>query len=289
MMPNVEISQPKPAVNPLQGYYRQPKIYISLPSGGDFYPEGALDKSEDGRYPVYAMTAKDELMYKTPDALLSGAATVEVIQSCVPSIKDAWKMPTLDVDACLVAIRIATYGDSMEVTTVCPSCNEDQKYDYNLSQHLDKVANFTYQRQLQIGDLVINLRPFDYKELTATQIKGIEQERIYSIVNNNNLSEEEKLEQFGASFVKLTELTVDIIVQSISSIDTPQGSTSDRKQISEFINNADKQVFQIISDHLDAHKHILTLDDKDVKCGDCEHEFKVSLQMDQANFFAVKS
>ena len=73
-----------PPANPLSGYYRQPKIYIRLPSGGEYYPEGALDVSENGDYPVFAMTAKDELMLKTPDALLSGESTVEVIKSCVP-------------------------------------------------------------------------------------------------------------------------------------------------------------------------------------------------------------
>jgi len=106
------VAQPTEKINPLAGYYRQPKIYLDLPSKGNYYTQGSLDVSEDGRYPVYAMTAKDELMYKTPDALMNGQATVEVIKSCIPSIKDPWKMPSLDVDACLVAIRIATYGSN---------------------------------------------------------------------------------------------------------------------------------------------------------------------------------
>ena len=36
--PTVTVTQ-APA-NPLSGYYRQPKIYIRLPSGGKYYPEG---------------------------------------------------------------------------------------------------------------------------------------------------------------------------------------------------------------------------------------------------------
>ena len=65
--------------NPLANYFRQPKLYLRLPSQGKFYPEGALDHSQIDEYPVYAMTAKDELMFKTPDALMNGQATVEVI------------------------------------------------------------------------------------------------------------------------------------------------------------------------------------------------------------------
>ena len=42
---NLEQVKPK---NPLTNWYRQPKIYIKLPSNGDFYPPGALDKSSTG-------------------------------------------------------------------------------------------------------------------------------------------------------------------------------------------------------------------------------------------------
>ena len=98
--------------NPLQKYFRQPKLYISLPSKGAFYPIGALEMPENKEVPVYAMTAKDELVFKTPDALLNGQATVEVIKSCIPAIKDPWNIPSIDLDTILVAIRMATYGEN---------------------------------------------------------------------------------------------------------------------------------------------------------------------------------
>ena len=136
---------PAAPVNPLAGYYRQPKVYLRLPSGGKWYQEGTLDVSEDGQYAVYAMTAKDELMYKTPDALMNGAATTEVIKSCIPAIREPWKMPTLDVDACLVAIRIATYGENMEITTTCPACKEQQNIPINRSRIVERPIDATAQ------------------------------------------------------------------------------------------------------------------------------------------------
>ena len=84
--------------NPLKKYFRQPKIFVKLPSQGDYYPAGALDKSTTGEYAVYAMTAKDELLFKTPDALLSGQSTVELIKSCIPAITNPWAMPNIDLD-----------------------------------------------------------------------------------------------------------------------------------------------------------------------------------------------
>lgn len=74
-------------VNPLLGYMRQPKIYIRLPSNGLFWEEGSIDIPENNEFPVYSMTAKDELTFKTPDALMNGQAIVDVIQSCMPNIK----------------------------------------------------------------------------------------------------------------------------------------------------------------------------------------------------------
>ena len=99
--------------NPLTSYMRQPKIYISLPSQGNFWPEHSIDMPENNELPVYSMTARDELLFKTPDALMNGQSIVDVIQSCVPNIKNAWVTPSIDLDTILIAIRIATYGEDM--------------------------------------------------------------------------------------------------------------------------------------------------------------------------------
>src|SRR6056300_286460 len=114
--------------NPLRKYFRQPKVYITLPSQGKYYPEGSIKMPENGEFPILAMTAKDELAMKTPDALLNGQATVDVIQSCVPNIKNAWQTPVVDIDAILIAIRQATYGNDMEFVSVCPNCNNRNEH-----------------------------------------------------------------------------------------------------------------------------------------------------------------
>ena len=50
--------------NPLVSFMRQPKIYIRLPSSGEYWPNNSLIASEIGEYPIFSMTAKDELMLK---------------------------------------------------------------------------------------------------------------------------------------------------------------------------------------------------------------------------------
>ena len=96
--------------NPLAKHFRQPAIYIQLTSQGKFWPENTLELPVTGKIPVYPMTARDEITLRTPDALINGTSVVEVVQSCCPNIKDAWEMPSIDVDSTLIAIRIASFG-----------------------------------------------------------------------------------------------------------------------------------------------------------------------------------
>ena len=276
-------------LNPLQAWFRQPKIYMKLPSGGEFYPPGSLDKSVNDEYPVFAMTAKDELMFKTPDALLSGESTVSVIKSCIPALLDPWKMPSIDIDAALVAIRIATYGKDMEVSTKCPNCSTENDYELDLVAWLGNIATFKYETVVNCNPLLVHVRPYSYQELTKTNIKALEQQKIFAIVNNETMSDEQKLEQFGKSFVRLSELTIDIIAGCISKIETPNGTTEDTEQIKEFIHNSPRDIFDKISEHISSLKKEIEFKPVNVKCSECEHEFEMPITMDQSNFFGVRS
>jgi hypothetical protein len=290
-MPDQVIPQPskKPMNNPLANYFRQPKLYMKLPSHGNYYPGDALDRSEIDEYAVYAMTAKDELMFKTPDALMNGQATVEVIKSCVPSIKNPWQMPSIDLDAVLVAIRIATYGDSMDITANCPSCNHFNEYALNLVNYLDHLTTFQYQSSITIDPLTINIRPYSYKELNRTSLKTLEQQKIFSIVNDETMPDEEKIEKFSESFVKLTHLTVEVIAGCIESIETPEGTVTDQNLILEFIQNSSSEIFNKLSEHISDMKEQMTLKAQDVECAECKHHWTVEVAMDQTNFFAKGS
>jgi hypothetical protein len=275
--------------NPLSQWFRQPKVYIRLPSKGEFYPEGALDKSTNDEYAVYAMTAKDELMFKTPDALLSGQTTVEVIKSCIPAILNPWAMPSVDLDASLIAIRIATYGENMEVSANCPFCEHENDYDINLVSWLEKISGFNFETEISIEPLIIHIRPYTYKEVTEASLKTFEQQRIISIVNDENLTDEVKIEKFSESFVKLTELTVDTMAKCIWKISTPAGDVTNLEDILEFVQNSPKDVFQRIADHIASLKNKIALGEQEVTCRECTKEFRMPVELDQSSFFGNRS
>ena len=276
-------------INPLAQYFRQPKLFLKLPSGGRFYAEGTLDVSANGEYPVYAMTAKDELLFKTPDALLTGQSTVEVIKSCIPAIQDPWKMPTLDVDAVLMAIRIATYGEMMEINSNCPACQNENAFEIDINKWLAMISSVEYESVIQFDPLTIHIRPYTYQEITKTNLKQFEQQRIFSVINDQNLKDEEKLNLFNESFIKLSELTVDIVSGCIDHIDTPDGTVDDKEMIKEFINNASKELFETVSEHVSSMKNQNELKPIDAKCQGCSEEYKLPITMDQADFFGQRS
>lgn len=290
-LPNVTITEgqtKKP--NPLQGYYRQPKIYIKLPSKGVYYGD-ALDASENGEYPVYAMTAKDELLLKTPDALLSGQSTVEVIKSCVPAIKNPWVMPTIDLDAVLMAIRIATYGKDMDFFANCPKCETENKYTLPLVDHLGRVQQFQFQPTVQVGTMIVHIKPFTYKQMTDNNLKALEQQRVFSVINDEKLSDSEKMTKFNESFVKLTTMTVDMITQCVDKIEVPEGSVSDPEQIKEFLENTTSEIFNGLKTHIEETRQGVNVPDQKVQCEneECKHNFTVPVTLDQSDFFERRS
>ena len=277
--------------NPLQKYFRQPKIYLSLPSNGQYYPKGSLEVSETGEYPVFPMTARDEIMIKTPDALLNGQATASVIASCIPAIKDPFSMPSMDLDACLIAIRIATYGEMMEVSIKVPVTGEDKDFDLDLRIMLDQFSNVNYDNAIQLDDMVVNLRPLSYREFTETSKKTFDEQRIFNVINDADMDEGDKLQTFTNSFKKLTDLTILTLEKSIQSIEVGDQVVTDQAHIKEFIANTDKGLFESVTNHIEEQRSkfqvkplIVDATPEEIEAGVPE-TYEVPVTFDQSSFF----
>ena len=284
--------KPAKEENPLSSYFRQAKIYLTLPSGGKYYPENCLDMPESGELPVMPMTAKDELALKTPDALLSGQATVDLIESCIPNIKNAWGMPSLDIDACLIAIRIASYGEHMTITAKAPNTKTDQDYTIDLRQLLDRYTQANFEDTYVTGDMTVTVRPLSYKEFSKVSMQTFEEQRIFSLVNNDQIDEDEKLKQFNTTFNKLRDITLGMVINSVVSIQVGDNVVTDRNHIVEFLENTDKAFFKSLSDHIEKQKQAFTVPPMKVEANELQKEegapdtFEVPIVFDQANFFA---
>ena len=297
MPPDMMTSQMSaPQGNPLAKHLRQPKIYIKLPSKGQFWPNGSLVMEETGEYPVYAMTAKDEITFKTPDALLNGQATVDVIQSCVPNIKDAWQTPSIDLDAILIAIRMASFGDMLDMTVKVPNTDIEKDFQFNLQQLYDNYINTVYEGVFDIDGFRVEIKPVNYKTMTSQAIKAFEEQRVFNIVNDDSIADDVKISKFQESFSKLTDLNLQIVVESVIAVQ-PNGEevVTNPAHIKEFILGADAKTYNQIKAHVEAQRDKYSQKPIEVNATDEEIEagapatFTVPIQFDQSNFFVSGS
>ena len=278
--------------NPLNKYFRQAAIHITLPSNGD-YPPHVVTPSPTGEFPVMPMTAKDEIKFKTPDALMNGQGVVDVIQSCMPNIKDAWQIKSHDVDTILIAIRIATYGETMDLQFNVPKINEQVTHTINLPATLDQIRQEKIQNNITLKDgLIVETKPLTYRDMTQTSLQTFQQQKMYSSVQNSDISDEEKVKRFDESFKALTELNSTVLLKNISKIKTPEGAeVSDPAQIKEFVDNANATLITELQDALAVIRvqgsvKPLTLKgtEDQIKRG-APATYQVPVTFDTANFF----
>ena len=272
--------------NPLSKLFRQPQIYIKLPSQGKWWKPGSIEIPPTGELAVYSMTARDELMLKTPDALMNGSSTVEVIQSCIPSIKNAWDMPSVDLDAVLIAIRQASYGNNMDFNPVCPKCKETVEYSIDLSILSAKIKCPNYDETIKLEELEIFVKPHTYHDFNQASIESFEQQRVIAVANDNTLTDEEKINKFNEIFQKMLTLTVAQVARSVAAIKLVDGTLVENPAfISEFFANCDKVIWNTVKDHIQNLNNSNQFKNIDVECGSCKNQFTSPLAFETSNFF----
>ena len=274
--------------NPLQKYFRVPKIFIKLPSEGKHYPMGAFEPTPTGEIPVYSMTAKDELLLKTPDALISGQSTVDVIQSCVPNIKNAWAMPSVDLDAVLISIRQATYGNRMDFMSICPHCNTKNEHSLDLGLLFSRITSPDYSKTITVDKLEFIFKPQTFKVINDTNRETYEQQKLINVVTDETLSDAEKSEKFNKLFGQLLDITVKQVSDSVAGIKLTNGELVQNPQfIHEFFTNCEKHIWDAVKRHLENLTESMVTKNIDLTCEaeKCLKPYTTPLIFEQSSFF----
>jgi hypothetical protein len=275
--------------NPLKQYFRQPAIYVRLPSQGKFYPPGAVNMPPTSELPVYPMTAIDEITYRTPDALFNGQATVNVLQSCVPDIKDVWSTPAMDIDTLLIAIRIASYGHDMDFGTKCPKCEHECEHTVDLRGVLDRMQTPDYNKSLTSGDVEIFFRPMTYKNINDNNALQYENQKLLQMLPDSEIPNTDKMSALGAALKRITDITVKALAQSIAVIKTPQALVSEPEYIDEFLKNCDRELFNRIRDLIVELKVQAEMPPMNLTCPECTNEYEQAVTLDMSSFFVPAS
>ena len=272
--------------NPLAQYFRHAKLQIELPTGGNFWPEGSIDLVEGKFLDVMPMTARDEIIMKSPEGLLSGTSLANTVSSCIPGIKDPWAMPAHDIDTILIAIRLASYDHDMEFNSKCPHCDDTNTNNIDLRVLLDNIPKGKIKNVFKIRDLTYEFKPYTFRFVNENNKAKFDQEQLAKTIVGSAILDDEKKTYFENVFKKLADHNVETLVKAIHKINTMDGTiVSDKNQIKEFINNASRNMIKEIREKMNEMSLTAAIQPITIKCGSCEEEYERTIEFNQSNFF----
>lgn len=278
------------ATNPLSKYFRTPGYTITLPTNGAFLPPGSIDLTMTGDVPVFPMRAADELLLKSPDALMSGFALEKLIESCVPAIKCSPRLiSSPDLDVILLAIRAASFGEKMDIEVTCPKCGEENKFEVELAPILATAKTLPKENPVRFTDeLVAYVRPYNLHNATSLAMASFNEAKKLRAIEKipDDGLKQQKINESYANINKIAQAT---LVECVYKVVTPEATVEDPAQIAEFMLNIPRDwtrkvetvLREINEKALDKRIHL--------KCPSCGHEWTTEVEFDPVNFFVQGS
>lgn len=277
--------------NPLSRYFRVPGLHIKLPTQGAYLPQGALDLTMADELPVYPMRAADELLMRSPDALMSGYAVEKMLESCVPAIKTPRLISTPDLDVLLLAIRAASYGNKMDIEVPCPSCETRNSFECDIPDLLGTVTPLPPDNAVRLSaEVVAYIRPFNLENATKVALAAFNEARaVQAIEENEEISDEMVQKAINESYRRMSELNLHMTADCILKVVTPEAEVTDKSSIAEFVNNIPREWSKKIDEALKRLNSAGVDRRLHVQCSNCNHQWDTEVEFDPASFFALGS
>lgn len=310
--------------NPLLKYARRAEMSILLPSStGEWYEEGMIDYTPNGEVEVYPMLPKDELMLLNPDSLLSGQVNIDMIKSCVPSIKCPEKLLYPDANVLFLAIQKATYGNTLTMSAICPKCQEkaiqiqdkekieeaekrgeiiihDQDMEYDIGSILSSITYLKSEYTVKTDEgLIIYLRPNILKDKMKYGLMSYNQQKIlkaykdydYEKRSTNDEAQSEIIENVTECYNKMNEIGNQLITSCISKIKLPDDTfVSDSQMIYEYVSNTKTSLIMKLHQKIKEMNDVGLPTTLSYRCSCCGHEWEDKFYgYNQVDFFGIGS
>jgi len=278
--------------NPLQSYYRTKDIYVKLPTGGQWMKTPPT-LTDDGEIGVRSMNVKDELLLNIPDALYNGQAIFELVQSICPDIGDAQDMSLPDVDVIMLASRACSYNKEYPVEVMCPHCEKKSMHTIDLQVVLGQIKPIYEQTEVQIEDLVIEMRPNTLRAVNANNIKTSETARMMMAIKEvKDVIDDNLKEKYSENIQQIAAANFVLIADSIVKVTMPDGTiVDDTQNIVDWLTNSNRRVIEILGrQQLLMNVNGIPKEFK-FKCTneECEKEFTTEVEFNPSFFFTNKS
>jgi hypothetical protein len=279
------------AENPLSKFYRTATLSVKLPSRGKYYSDGVVELNDDDEVGILPMTAQDELVLQNPDALLNGEAVTKVIKSCVPDVKIPKKLLNCDIDVLMIAIRVASYGDDAMMEQNCPKCKEKNSFTLNLDNLLNHADTLDEEYETVLdSELTVYIAPSKFENVVKQQKAAFHNTKLEQAIRDPDLSDEQRLKILSQVFEKMANLTFEQTLDSISKVVFTDGEgelieVTDKKHISQWLNNTEKNSIDAIQDKISEVNSIGIEKTLQAKCMHCEYMWEATIEFNPVNFF----
>lgn len=309
-------------VNPLLEFARRPELTVRLPSNGHWYPEGMIEYTPNGEVEVYPMLPRDELILMNPDALLSGQANIDLIKSCVPSVKRPEDLLYPDANVLFLAIQKATYGNELVIDVTCPECQKKaialndkekieeaekngeivlhrQEMEFSIDSILQAVSylNSEYVVELE-NNLKVYIQPntisdkMKYGLIMFNNEKIIKSYKDYDFEKSMEDEEAKKVrKEISKLYLKMNELGNEIISSCIQKIQLPDETfVTDKQYIYEFVSSTKSSEITKLNNNIKELNDIGLPNVLTYECGCCHHEWEEKFYgFNQVDFFGTGS
>ena len=280
------------AGNPLEKHFRRSLIWLRLPSGGRWYGDGQVKMNENCEVQIKGISAIDEVLLNTPDAMLNGYALETVIRSCVPDVVDIKALVQPDIEAIFLGIKAATNRGKFEITRRCDKCEHENTFDV-VCQHV--MHNMTYIEDSDCmveidGELIVHLRPYNYDNRTIMVRKQIEEQRALDELEKQAAGDDDLLRQMSrlsASVERMAQLTYSMIADSIVSVEILRPEhvhVTDKNHIAEWITHIDRDTAKAIVKATEDLNRIGPPKTIPAQCQACGHNWEEPLVYDPSLF-----
>jgi hypothetical protein len=266
--------------------FRIPEVYLSWPSGGKCWRAGSI---ENPYLPagVCPMTIHDELTIRIPDSLISGLATVQVLQSCIPQIKNGWMIPVADLIPALRSIYIAGNQQGLDIRMKCPKCDTHSEYTLDLA-NLTIDTSYWWDKR-NVGEFVISFKSPTFQDLNAYNLTMFQNQKKMIQLRTLDDSDEFKRTESIVIVENMILNVSNLLSASIESVEVPSDNilVTDRGHIFEFLQNLEKDITEELHEFIIDALNKSSIPDMPCVCPEesCKHEFKAKINLDFCDNF----
>jgi len=300
------MANPTPIQNPLKDLFRKPKLAITLPSKGNWYPSNSLVFNLEGTLDVFSLTAADNIKLRSGDPGMTGNMIADVISSCCPGIKNARFVPFVDIETLLLSIRVASFGDNLSFTVPVPKTSLTRELRLTSSELFSQFAGVEWDSEINIIDdnmsIYITVRPVSMSAVfAATKVLSTYRKDVEASLRNADKVDDEK---FTTGLLAMAHSAIDIVCEGIETLkviradgsvvcDLSSKNPQDKAMMLTIIKNGDVAYYNALRDHIETQKdkyifRIPVTSTEDERSAGADENWTAELNLIGSNFLPME-